>query len=784
MPLDADSVDSESRDFVISDDGIDRGPVDTWPAPVLGPDDRNNNFAIVPYVRHAAPIPDAFDFLRHDSAVYGRRGPSTRRRAVVEARGLEDTAGDIYSDIGVMHQQTADLLRKFGAWNRLSSADQRALEDGFHAIQNAAKGDQAWQTVGNVHKLAYDLLKKGLGHTPSPAQGAELERHFQNISRAMPGGRSFISKVASTTLDVVKTAAPIAQTALSFVPGVGTAVNVAVSAGVALAQGKSITDAAIDAAASAVPGGPLAKQAFQTGVAIVKGQNVTKAALDAVRNQIPGGAAARAAFDTAVALAHGQNLQQAALQGAKQAVTETVRSQGMDLAKLSPFSSGVFSSVGPQLEKVLGGAPGAAVSLLPTQVATAAKALLNNPTFRALPARELADKMNITTDDARHAIASVTQAVAKSGGASVPKLAPAYDLARRIGTSSSLDQAMTSLASRAAAPVFTHNAIGAKVPIHGPKNPFGFLWRRNGNRLQPVFSPQAKALQRTLEARGFTDAGALTIKQGSTGPDVIAWQNIIGVKADGKFGPQTAAATKAWQKAHGLTPDGIVGPLTWAAASQSATPDQPASTTQQGTVTTLPEVTITPGPDFNPVMPRTIQQGSTGADVTEWQNILIRDGFATFAADGNFGPATDAATRAWQTAHGITPDGIVGPQTWNMGLSPIPAPPTPATPPGPPPVVTTLPPVVITAPPPPPVTPTAPPPSSPPVVATPPALPPLPPSSPPPVTPVRTPPVMQAGFGGSTGVLLAGGLVLGYLALAGGKGGGRSRSSSGRRRRR
>jgi peptidoglycan hydrolase-like protein with peptidoglycan-binding domain len=57
-----------------------------------------------------------------------------------------------------------------------------------------------------------------------------------------------------------------------------------------------------------------------------------------------------------------------------------------------------------------------------------------------------------------------------------------------------------------------------------------------------------------------------TIKQGSSGPDVVLWQKVIGVATDGKFGPGTTAATKTWQTKRGLPADGIVGPKTWAAA--------------------------------------------------------------------------------------------------------------------------------------------------------------------------------------------------------------------------
>jgi peptidoglycan hydrolase-like protein with peptidoglycan-binding domain len=62
-------------------------------------------------------------------------------------------------------------------------------------------------------------------------------------------------------------------------------------------------------------------------------------------------------------------------------------------------------------------------------------------------------------------------------------------------------------------------------------------------------------------------AGTPTIRQGDSGAAVSKWQAIVGVPADGQFGPQTKAATVAWQSAHGLTADGVVGPATWTKAT-------------------------------------------------------------------------------------------------------------------------------------------------------------------------------------------------------------------------
>src|SRR3989344_9246073 len=62
----------------------------------------------------------------------------------------------------------------------------------------------------------------------------------------------------------------------------------------------------------------------------------------------------------------------------------------------------------------------------------------------------------------------------------------------------------------------------------------------------------------------------MTLRQGSTGAEVMCLQSIVGASADGKFGPMTLASVMAWQSGHGLVADGVVGPLTRAAMMGTA----------------------------------------------------------------------------------------------------------------------------------------------------------------------------------------------------------------------
>jgi putative chitinase len=60
-----------------------------------------------------------------------------------------------------------------------------------------------------------------------------------------------------------------------------------------------------------------------------------------------------------------------------------------------------------------------------------------------------------------------------------------------------------------------------------------------------------------------------------------------------------------------------------------------------------------------------LRVGSFGEDVTKLQVKLGVDPI------GKFGPKTEAAVKGWQSAHGLTPDGIVGDATWSKMFAPV-----------------------------------------------------------------------------------------------------------------
>jgi peptidoglycan hydrolase-like protein with peptidoglycan-binding domain len=134
-----------------------------------------------------------------------------------------------------------------------------------------------------------------------------------------------------------------------------------------------------------------------------------------------------------------------------------------------------------------------------------------------------------------------------------------------------------------------------------------------------------------------------TISIGSTGRDVRRLQRIFVMtkmlapgNITGTFDSTTEQAVKDFQQSAGLAVDGIVGPMTWHALP--ADPNTPL-----------------------------LARGASGGVVTSLQKGLKK--YSTpetdpGAVDGEFGPKTEGAVKAYQQDRGVQADGIVGDQTW------------------------------------------------------------------------------------------------------------------------
>ncbi|MGC6493604.1 MAG: peptidoglycan-binding domain-containing protein [Myxococcota bacterium] len=161
--------------------------------------------------------------------------------------------------------------------------------------------------------------------------------------------------------------------------------------------------------------------------------------------------------------------------------------------------------------------------------------------------------------------------------------------------------------------------------------------------------------------------GDRTLRDGLSGSDVRQLQlklNEAGypVGVDGNYGPGTAEAVRRFQQDYDLGADGIAGPDTLDAIGATS---YPASMWGFGgsafPVTKAVELreagTAIPG-----LTTKTLTFGASGEDVRTLQRMLLDAGHQLIV-DGNFGPATETAVRAFQARNGLEADGIVGPKT-------------------------------------------------------------------------------------------------------------------------
>lgn len=245
----------------------------------------------------------------------------------------------------------------------------KAIQKAATNVINVAKsaGAAVVHTVNKIPVLG-TIAKATESLALLPAQAASQLVQGKRIDRIALGQ-------FKGALSGAKTLAPYVQTVVSFVPGVGQGISAGIGGGLALAQGKSISEALLAAAKSAIPGGPAAQAAFSVASDVMQGKPITTIAIDAIPGVSPqakqalltGLSAAKdlaaghpvsqvlldnalhqlppayqKAVQVGVALGHAKNLQQAAgaaVQGASQLASHAANGSAAALA----FSRGVRS---------------------------------------------------------------------------------------------------------------------------------------------------------------------------------------------------------------------------------------------------------------------------------------------------------------------------------------------------------------------------------------------------------------------------------------------------------
>jgi peptidoglycan hydrolase-like protein with peptidoglycan-binding domain len=138
---------------------------------------------------------------------------------------------------------------------------------------------------------------------------------------------------------------------------------------------------------------------------------------------------------------------------------------------------------------------------------------------------------------------------------------------------------------------------------------------------------------------------------------------------DGLDGPHTQAAVRAFQHDHGLTQDGMAGPQTAAAidAAVAAMHAAPAPMTAAPPlfvpVSTMPAASPAAAPASLLPYPGPGAYHTNAAYIRKLQTALTTLGFSPGPVDGKDGPNTQKAVKAFQTSHGLKPDGLAGPAT-------------------------------------------------------------------------------------------------------------------------
>lgn len=224
-----------------------------------------------------------------DAASHGMR---TIARTVTELPQTARKALESASRI-VLRARLGDLKAK-GFIRGIINAAKRG-------VASARKVGDALLSGARVVARAVDLPVHLLKDVPGLGKVVQTVSPFQRLDRVLGAVQRGDVKALK---DIVKDDLSLAQGVISLIPGIGTGISSAISAGLAVLEGGGALEVALKAAYGAIPIPPGLRQitdAVVNGVLALaqKGADLTDAALAAARDRLPGGLP-RQVFDTLV----------------------------------------------------------------------------------------------------------------------------------------------------------------------------------------------------------------------------------------------------------------------------------------------------------------------------------------------------------------------------------------------------------------------------------------------------------------------------------------------------
>lgn len=405
-------------------------------------------------------------------------------RNISEGRSLNPRGS--YLEIGndgnmvIRHPTT---LERSGAGQALWSSRQ-ANYDG-----QPSWADKAMSSIGEVVQSKF--FKDAVNFVGAPLRLAALPATA--IAAGVRGENmlKFVGREAARQGKALKTGAEIVAQYGGNIPIVGQGLAAACGTGLALADGKPLSEAAVAGIASALPGGPVAQAAFKAGLtaiaAVARGERFDKALLEGARAALPSDLAKKA-FDVGIGVAEGKRIQDLAL------------------AQVGTIAGALGPAVGELAGKVM-----------------------QSPALKALDPAKLAAQLGVSPDLASKALDVVSQATKAAKLSSITALAssPAAAAAAKAamaGVQQALPAVSDALKMVERAGVAKGDVMNAATQIAQGNTPAALesLAKQYGPDLAAQAVPQLAQAQEQAKAYGVGAEEALAAVEQGADPSAVA----------------------------------------------------------------------------------------------------------------------------------------------------------------------------------------------------------------------------------------------------------------------